>query len=301
VNHEENIKRMVVEGLISERQADLLKSAVQGVAVAPSAAAASPKQWLLPMLIIMLLVILGFMFFSTSPEPETIQNVSQTLNQTGSTGHMNRQLSAILGIAILFIIPLIMVVWLYNSIVGKEEKTMESWSQVEASYQRRADLIPILIETVAKYVKHEQSTLDQVTEARANPDIEVEALLQAQNQAIALLQAQQGKVPTDEAVLADLTKVQAIIGKSAGKLMAVAESYPQLRASDQFLELQAQFEGTENRILTARVRFNEAVEAYNSAIRKMPGSLIAGFGQFQRKAYFKADVASAQTPERKWD
>lgn len=214
---------------------------------------------------------------------------------------MSRQLNSLLGIATVLVIPLILVVWLYNNMVGKEEKVMESWAQVEASYQRRADLIPALVETVARYMKHEQATLNQVAEARANPQTEVDSLLQTQKQAAELMQTQQGKMPTDEAHLDELTKAQARIGKAARRLMAVVEAYPQLRASDQFLELQAQFEGTENRILTARNRFNEAVETYNDAIRKIPGSLIAGLGQFNRKAYFKADVASAQAPVRKWD
>lgn len=218
---------------------------------------------------------------------------------------MNRNLSASLGIALILIIPLMVIAWLYNSIVGHEEKTMESWAQVEAAYQRRADLIPALVETVSKYVKHEQSTLEQIAEARAaakpTTDADVDQLLKAQKQATELLRAQLGKAPTDETRLADLAKAQAIVGKSAHQLMAVAESYPQLRASDQFLELQAQFEGTENRILTARNRFNEAVEEYNGSIRKLPGSLIAGIGHFQRKAYFKADADSAVTPERKWE
>ncbi len=303
VNHKENINRMLTQGLISERQADLLTSAVQRVSITPPAIDNHPIKKLLPILCTIAFVILAVMIFFSDTEPETIQNISQTLNQAGSVANMNNNLSTPLSIALILIIPLMIISWLYNSIVSKEEKTMESWSQVEAAYQRRADLIPALMETVSKYVKHEQETLDQVTEARAdaNTATQVETLLQAQKQASDLLRAQQGKAPTDEAMLADLTKAQAVISQSAHKLIAVAEAYPQLRASDQFLELQAQFEGTENRILTARNRFNEAVEEYNAAIRKLPGSVIAGIGHFQRKAYFKADAASAQTPEIKWD
>jgi LemA protein len=301
VNHEENISRMLEEGLISDGQADVLRSAVQGAVTEPPDATSR----LLPVTITVALVILAGMLFSCSSQPEAIHDISQTLNQLGSTGNMNRNLSSSLSIALILIIPLIVIVWLYNSIVSKEEKSIESWAQVEAAYQRRADLIPALVETVSKYVKHEQKTMAQVAAARAepspNPEAEVDQLLNAQKQATELLHAQFGKTSTDETKFSNLIKAQALVGKRMRKLIAVAEAYPQLRASDQFLELQAQFEGTENRILTARNRFNEAVEEYNGAIRRLPGRLIADIGRFQRKAYFRAEAGSAQTPERKWN
>ncbi|WP_301102984.1 LemA family protein [Propionivibrio sp.] len=302
VTHEENIRRMQSEGLINDRQADLLRSAVQGPASASPAPEPHPARWLLPILAAVILLILAVMLLSAGTETEAIQDIAQTLNQPGSTAHMNRNLTSVLGIALILIMPLLVLTWLYNSIVSQEEKAMESWAQVEAAYQRRADLIPALVETVSRYVKHEQAALEQVTANRAQttPDADVDQLLKAQKQANELLRAQLGKAPTDEKLLADLANAQTIVGKRAQQLIAVAEAYPQLRASDQFLQLQAQFEGTENRILTARNRFNETVETYNASIRKLPGSLIAGIGHFQRKAYFKAAAVSAQTPERKW-
>lgn len=255
--------------------------------------------------VVILLAVPCLIFLISCSDPETVQDIPQTLNQTGSTGDMNRALSQSSSIVLILIIPFIVIVWLYNNLIGKEERTLESWAQVEASYQRRADLIPALVETVSKYIQHERNTLSVISEVRAatdsDPAAEVDQLLQAQNQAAELLRAQFGKTPTDEAMLADLAKAQAMVGKSARQLLAVAESYPQLRASDQFLELQAQFEGTENRILTARSRFNEAVEEYNGAIRKLPGSLIAGLAHLQRKAYFRADAGSNQAPERQWN
>lgn len=303
VNHEEHIRKMQAEGLISDRQADLLRGAVQGAEPVTSVASHS-AQHLLPILIIVLAVILAIFFSISGSEPEAIQDISQTLNQQGSTGSMNRTLNTSLSIALILIVPLLAIAWLYNGIVGKEEKTMESWAQVEASYQRRADLIPALVETVSKYMKHEQNTLTQITGMRAantpNPEPEINQLLKAQSQAAELLRSHVGKTPTDAAQLASLTESQTSVGKSVRQLLAIAESYPQLRASDQFLELQAQFEGTENRILTARNRFNEAVEEYNGTIRKLPGSLIAGIGHFQRKAYFRADDGS-HAPERNWN
>jgi LemA protein len=236
---------------------------------------------------------------------ETVQDIAQTLNQPGSTGAMNSNISTFLGIALLLGLPLLVIVWLYNGLVDKEENTLKSWAQVEAAYQRRADLIPALVEAVARYVKHEQATFAQVAEERAQTatvsPAELDRLVQAQKQASEMLLSHRGKTPTDDGLLAELANAQAIVGKSARGLIAMAESYPQLRASDQFLELQAQFEGTENRILTARNRFDEAVENYNGAIRKLPGSLLASIGNFQRKAYFRADAASARTPERQWE
>lgn len=305
MNHEEQISRMQSEGLIDDRQAELLRSAIQGAASEPPDKPTRFSRWLLTILIAIILVLVAAVVFSSGSDPETIQNISQTLNQPGSTGNMNRNLSVSLSIILILIIPLLAITWLYNSIVGKEEKTMESWAQVEAAYQRRADLIPALVETVSRYVKHEQKTLEQVIGARAESvtgsEADVDRLLMAQKRAIELLHSQTGQVPTDESLLADLAKAQTMVGKSALQLIAVAEAYPQLRASDQFLELQAQFEGSENRILTARNRFNEAVEEFNGAIRKLPGSLIANIGRFQRKAYFRADAGSAQSPQRIWN
>lgn len=257
---------------------------------------------LLPALSLLLMILPALLFSVPGAEAEVIQDISQTLNQPGNTGHMNNKLGILISLILVLIVPLAILVWLYNGIVGNEERTMEGWAQVEAAYQRRADLIPALIDTVARYVRHEQNTLTAVTEAR-NDAVEVIAgrLLEAQQQTAKLAQVQSGKVPTDEMQIKALAQAQGDVGHVARRLLAVAESYPQLRASDQFLELQAQFEGTENRILAARNRFNEAVEIYNAAIRKVPGSLIASLGNFQRKAYFRADSGNAQAPERRWN
>ncbi len=292
---------MAAEGLISERQAELLKSAVQRIEIAENTSTIKPRQWALPVLIVGFLVLLGLMFFSGNPEPETIQNVSETLNQAGSTGKMNRQLSTTLGIALLLIIPLIIIVWLYNSIVNKEEKTMESWAQVEAAYQRRADLVPMLIETVSKFMKHEIKTLEQVTNARSNnladTQEDIQRLILSQKNATDMLNEHIGKVPTDDAKLESLAKAQATVSKNMHQIFAVAESYPQLRSQENFIALQDQLEGTENRINTVRMIFNEAAGEYNAAIRRLPGSLIASIGNFKRKAYFKADETADKKPD----
>ena len=170
----------------------------------------------------------------------------------------------------------------YNGFVGQGEKVENAWSQVENQYQRRADLIPNLVNTVKGYATHEQTTLDQVVEARAKAtQLTVDA-----------------SQLTPEA-LAAYNKAQGEVGAALGRLMAIGEAYPELRASNNFMELQAQLEGTENRIAVARKDFNEAVRAYNVQTKRFPANLIASMFGYEQKAYFesKAGAESAPTVE----
>jgi LemA protein len=184
--------------------------------------------------------------------------------------------------------------WFYNRIVDKEEGVYEAWSQVESNLQRRTDLIPNLVETVSRYMKHERETLTSIADERGdalNPLEDAMTRVIADQQSAA---SQEGAAPDDEQALARLAQAQQVLGGSLKNLIAVSESYPNLRSADQFLSLQAQLEGTENRINVARIEFNEAVGAYNSAIRRLPGTLIAGLADFKRKAYFETEGAAAQ-------
>lgn len=213
---------------------------------------------------------------------------------------MNKSLSNILAVLLILVLPIGLFAWLHNSIVSREEAVYSSWAQVESSYQRRSDLIPQLVETVSRYMKHEADTLGQVTDARSagTGDLSalVEELIHAQKASTDLLR-KGGKILEDTEALAALQQAQLQVGGGMRRMFALVENYPKLKASDQFLELQGQLEGTENRINVARMRFNESVEAYNQSIRKLPGSLVAGVGQFQRKAYFKADEGSENAPK----
>ncbi|MEG2240820.1 MAG: LemA family protein [Alistipes sp.] len=168
----------------------------------------------------------------------------------------------------------------YNGFVTKEEGVKTAWSNVEADYQRRADLIPNLVNTVKGYAAHEQTTLNEVTEARTRA---TSINLSAEN-------------ITPEK-LAEYQKAQAQVGSALGRLIAISENYPDLKANQNFLELQAQLEGTENRITVSRKQFNEAANLYNVAIRRFPSNLVAKMFGFTEKARFAATEGAEVAPE----
>ncbi len=167
----------------------------------------------------------------------------------------------------------------YNSMVTLEEGVTGAWSNVESQYQRRADLIPNLVSTVKGYAEHESQTLTAVIEARANATkvtLNVDQL--------------------NEQSLAKFNQVQGELSSALSRLMAVSESYPDLKANQNFLDLQAQLEGTENRIATERKRFNDTVKEYNTTIRRFPKNLMASMFGFETKAYFEASEGAENAP-----
>lgn len=174
---------------------------------------------------------------------------------------------------------LILFVWLgYNSLVSKEEKATSAWAQVENVYQRRADLIPNLVATVKGYAAHENETFLAVTEARNNAtSIKVENLSK------------------DE--IAKFQKAQDGLGQALGRLIAIGEAYPDLKASDNFRDLQAQLESSENRIAVERNKFNETVRAYNVATRRFPSNILASIFGFEMKGYFTAADGAEVAPK----
>jgi LemA protein len=177
----------------------------------------------------------------------------------------------------------IAVVWgvsRYNAIITAEESVNTAWSQVENQYQRRADLIPNLVETVKGYVVHENETLEGVVAARAK--------------------ATQVAVDPTNATPAQLAAFQAAQGEltqALGRLMAISENYPELKASANFSALQAQLEGTENRITVARNNFNEVARQYNTLIRRFPTNLIANSMNAEKRPYFEAKEGAEQAPD----
>ncbi len=177
----------------------------------------------------------------------------------------------------------LLVIWgvgKYNAIVTAEENVETAWAQVEAQYQRRADLIPNLVSTVKGYAAHESETLESVVAARSKAtSLTVDA---------ANLTPEQ---------LADYQAAQGELGAALGRLLAITESYPDLKANTNFLDLQKQLEGTENRIAVARMTFNEQARAFNTLIRRFPTNLIAGICGFDKKPYFEAEAGAAQAPE----
>ncbi len=167
----------------------------------------------------------------------------------------------------------------YNTFVAGEENVKQAWAQVENQYQRRADLIPNLVNTVKGYAAHESSTLEGVIEARAKATQVTVSPDDLSPEAIAKYQEAQGQVSS-----------------ALGRLMAIAESYPDLKANQNFLELQAQLEGTENRISVERQRFNTAVQSYNTSLRRFPNIMFAKLFGFKAHGYFEAAESAATAP-----
>ncbi len=175
---------------------------------------------------------------------------------------------------------LVIVGWFalsYNTIVTKEEQVKTAWSQVESNIQRKVDLLPSLVSVVKRYAAHEKEVFEKIAALRA--------------EAGSLLSGADGA----EVDVGKLAALQKQMNAAMGKLFAVAENYPQLRSSEQFLQLQSQIEGAENRINITRMQFNEAVGAYNAYLRHIPANIVAAVGGFKPKAYFKADDAAHKT------
>jgi LemA protein len=170
----------------------------------------------------------------------------------------------------------------YNKMVRAEENVSAQWGQVQNVYQRRFDLIPNLVATVQGYASHESGVLTQVTEARANAG----GVMNISDEVL-----------NDPEAFSRFQQAQNELGSALQRLLVVTENYPELKANENFLALQDQLEGSENRIAIERQRFNEAVREYNSMIRMFPQSIIANANGFEQKAYFAADE-SAQTAPR---
>lgn len=173
----------------------------------------------------------------------------------------------------------------FNRLVTLQQATDAAWAQVQNVYQRRADLIPNLVNTVSGAANFERTTLNEVVQARASVG-------RVQLPATA---------PTDPQQLAEFERAQAQLGGALSRLLVVAERYPELRATTSFRDLQAQLEGTENRIAVERGRFNEAVQAYNTAIKRFPAALFAGMFGHSPRAYFTATPGAERPPDVKFD
>lgn len=193
---------------------------------------------------------------------------------------MNKSTISLIGFLGVIIILAIWTISKYNSLVKKDEACTQQWSKVESQYQRRLDLIPNLVNTVKGYAEHEQETFTQVIEARN--------------------QASQTKIDPNnmsQEAMDKFQQSQQTLKSSLDRLMVVVERYPDLKANQNFLELQSQLEGTENRIAVERQRFADVVNAYNSTIRRFPTNLIAGMFTFERKAYFESEAGAENAPK----
>jgi len=189
---------------------------------------------------------------------------------------------AVIGAIVLFVVGILMWgVGIYNSLVGLDESVASTWSQVETQYQRRADLIPNLVSTVKGFAAQEKAVLLGVTEARAR---------------VGQLNVTKDVVDDPQA-FAKFQAVQDEFSAAISRLLVVAENYPTLKSNENFLSLQTQLEGTENRIAVARRNYNEVVQDYNTTVRRFPASFIASFAGFLEKQYFKAREGAETVPE----
>ena len=183
---------------------------------------------------------------------------------------------------IIIAVAVLAIVWGitgYNGLVGMDEGVQTKWADVETQYQRRADLIPNLVNTVKGYAAHESETLQAVVEARAKAT--------SMNIDPSNMSAEQ---------IANFQKAQDGVSSALGRLLVTVEKYPDLKANENFRELQSQLEGTENRISVARRDYNEAARKYNTTLRSFPKNILAGMFGFEKKAYFEAQEGSEQAP-----
>src|SRR3989441_12546809 len=195
--------------------------------------------------------------------------------------------AALVAIAVVVVLVVGVVVWaigVQNRLVGLEQDVNEKWAQVQNVYQRRADLIPNLVETVKGFAAQEKGVLEAVTQARASAG-SIKATPELLN---------------DPAAFKKFQDAQNQLGGALSRLLVTVERYPELKSNQNFLALQSQLQGTENRITVERRRFNEAVRDYNTRLRLFPGSLVAGFSGFQPKAFFEAAPDAGTVPKVKF-
>ena len=187
------------------------------------------------------------------------------------------------GLIITVVVIALVALWgisSYNGLVSMDENVSNSWANVETQYQRRSDLIPNLVNTVKGYAKHESETLESVMQARS--------------------QATQVKIDPSNCTpqqLAAYQKAQGDVTTALGKLLAITENYPDLKANQNFLELQSQLEGTENRINVARKDFNDTAKKYNTSLRRFPRNIVASMFGFEKRAYFEAEAGAEKAPK----
>ena len=192
---------------------------------------------------------------------------------------MKKGLIALIVVAALLLGGFVWLKNVYNQVVVSDEYIQSTWAQVENVYQRRADLIPNLVATVKGYAEHESETLESVVEARAKA---TQVTVDPANL-------------TPEAI-AQFNEAQGALSPALGSLLLIQENYPDLKANQNFLDLQAQLEGTENRITTERMKFNDAVKSFNTGIRRFPDNIVASVFGFEKKGYFEAKAGADVAP-----
>ncbi len=220
----------------------------------------------------------------TSLSPEEVERIARSVRQDFAerqTSHRAFVRRMIIADVVILIILGVIVMSRYNAIVSLDEQVNSKWSQVENVYQRRHDLIPNLVKTVQAYAKHEQEIFQMIADARAKAG----GMLNVSGEAL-----------RDPKTFRQFQQAQNELSQALGRLLAISEDNPEIKSDQNFLALQAQLEGSENRIAVERKRFNETVQEYNSYIKKFPQSIIAGMFGFQEREYFKAVAGAENAP-----
>jgi LemA protein len=304
LNENERVERLLAEGKLTAEEAARLKDSLAAHAKreAPLRAATSPRDrrrlWLMiaSLTVFFLLGAASHYLFSdvagtvVTPPPATESTTSalpegrlidlSALSEERSTT-MNRSLPLSLGIVTVGILAVLaaLLVFFYNGLVGAREQVNAGWAQVENVYQRRLDLIPLLVDTVQTYTEHERETLAELTQARANA-VQISGAI--------------GGAPQTAGQLQAIEAAQGEVESALARLFAIVENYPDLKASRNFLSLQDQIEGTENRVAMERRNFNEFSRRYNTRLQTFPGNIVADMMGFEAKPYFEAEAKALQ-------
>ena len=196
--------------------------------------------------------------------------------------------AGLLIVGIIFLVIVVGAMWVdsYNKLVSLKQGVDAQWAEVENQYERRADLIPNLVQTVSGAANFEKSTLTEIVQARAS---------------VGQVKLDPNQAPTDPAQLQKFEQAQGALGNALSRLLVVSENYPDLKSNQNFIDLQAQLEGTENRITTARNHFNQAAQSYNTAVQSFPSNFIAGMSGFTTRPYFQAKEGSDVPPPVHFD
>jgi LemA protein len=300
LNENERVERLLAEGKLTTEEAARLKDSLAAHAEreAPLCAAASPRDrrrlWLL-LGSLAAFFLLGaathYLFGDVVAPPPTESTTASALPEDRlidlsglaeeRSTTMKRSLPLSLGVVTIGVLAVLaaLLVFFYNGLIGAREQVNAGWAQVENVYQRRLDLIPLLVDTVQTYTEHERETLAELTQARANA-LQVTGAI--------------GSVPQTAGQLQAIEAAQGEVESALARLFAIVENYPDLKASRNFLSLQDQIEGTENRVAMERRNFNEFSRRYNTRLQTFPGNIVADMMGFEAKPYFEAEAKALQ-------
>ena len=300
LNENERVERLLAEGKLTAEEAARLKDSLAAHAEreARLRAAASPRErrrlWLLlgSLAVFFLLGAATHYLFGDVVAPPPTESTTASALPEGRlidlsglaeerSTTMKRSLPLSLGVVTIGVLAVLaaLLVFFYNGLIGAREQVNAGWAQVENVYQRRLDLIPLLVDTVQTYTEHERETLAELTQARANA-LQVRGAI--------------GSVPQTAGQLQAIEAAQGEVESALARLFAIVENYPDLKASRNFLSLQDQIEGTENRVAMERRNFNEFSRRYNTRLQTFPGNIVADMMGFEAKPYFEAEAKALQ-------